>query len=236
MYDRYLQPEGYRVIPATSAEKAVEVAESFLPTLITLDVMAPQYDGWKLLEALKTNPNTADIPVVICSIIEEREKAAALGASDYLVKPILETDLIEVVNRIVNDPVPADRSEAVEPKRVLIVDQDPADIRVLKMLLEEDGLFTIEEAEDGRKSLEILIANSPDALILTSGLPDMDSFTFIKTVRANPSLRSIPIILMVEQDLAPDLEQQLARNCEAVFYKTKLNQEKLLQSLQTATS
>ena len=236
MYDRYLQPEGYQVLPATSAEKAIATAESFLPALITLDVMAPQYDGWKLLEALKSNQTTADIPVVICSILEEREKATALGASDYLVKPILETDLIDVVNRSINDPAPADTSEPRKPKRVLIVDQDPADIRVLKMLLEEDGLFTIEEAEDGRKSLELLIANTPDALILTSALPDMDSFTFIKTIRANPSLRSIPIILMVEQDLATDLEQQLARNCEAVFYKSKLNQEQLLQSLQTATS
>jgi signal transduction histidine kinase/PleD family two-component response regulator len=237
LYDRYLNPGGYQVIPASDAEQALVFARANQPTLITLDVMANQYDGWQLLKDLKEDPVTQDIPVIVCSILEERDKAHELGASDYLVKPILEADLIDAVEQLVNQDTPGQPREdqVLQAIEVLIVDQDPADIRVLEMLLEDNGNFQISEAGDGRQALEAILTDQPDVIILNHLLPDMDAVTFIRTLRANPTIRDLPIILLTETELPEVMKQQLARNCKAIFHKAKINPEALLTNLLGAT-
>jgi CheY-like chemotaxis protein len=100
LYERYLQPAGYRVIALTDPSRAVERVSELKPFAVTLDIMMPGIDGWQVLTSLKANPVTRDIPVLICSIIEEPERAFNLGAADYLVKPILEDDFIRALDRL----------------------------------------------------------------------------------------------------------------------------------------
>jgi CheY-like chemotaxis protein len=237
LYERYLQPSGFQVIPSSDSEQALAFAKANKPALITLDVMASQYDGWQLLKALKEDPDTGEIPVIICSIIEEREKAIFYGASDYLVKPILEADLIEAVEKLVQSTIPPDVGQVEEHPAidVLIVDQDSDDIRVLEMLLQENGNFQVSEAADGRQALEAILTEPPDIIILNHLLPDMDAVTFIRTLRANPTIRSLPIVLLTETELPAVMKQQLARNCQAIFHKAKINPDALLASLREAT-
>jgi len=100
MYDRYLSPQGYQVVPLTDPRTAVETACKVKPFVITLDILMPHLDGWQVLNELKRNPETKDIPVIICSILAESEKGISLGATDYLVKPVLADDLIRIFTRI----------------------------------------------------------------------------------------------------------------------------------------
>jgi len=100
LYERYLADVGYQVIALTNPHEALKEAQRLKPSAITLDIMMPDFDGWELLEKLKSDPEIGQTPVVICSILDEQEKAAQLGASGYLTKPILENDLIEALQKL----------------------------------------------------------------------------------------------------------------------------------------
>ena len=103
LYERYLQPQGYQVIAVTEPSKAKERAIQLKPFAITLDIMMPGIDGWQVLNELKSSAETRNIPVVICSIIEDHEKGFSLGAADYLAKPILEEDLLNALEGLNKD-------------------------------------------------------------------------------------------------------------------------------------
>jgi signal transduction histidine kinase/CheY-like chemotaxis protein len=100
LYKRYLDGHGYQVIPLVEPGQAVQTAAQVKPVAITLDINMPEQDGWQVLEALKENPNTCGIPVIICSITEEQEKGHNLGAAGYLLKPILEDDLVSAIRHL----------------------------------------------------------------------------------------------------------------------------------------
>jgi CheY-like chemotaxis protein len=100
LYERYLDNAGFKVIPVTDPREALARARQIKPFAITLDIMMPDFDGWDLLETLKTDPFTRDIPIVVCSILAEYDKGIKLGAADYLTKPILEDDLVTALNKL----------------------------------------------------------------------------------------------------------------------------------------
>lgn len=100
LYQRYLGNHGYKIFPLTDASRAVEIAGKLQPVAITLDIMMPGSNGWEVLQELKSNPTTKDIPVIICTLLEERARGINLGASDYLMKPLLEDDLINAIKRL----------------------------------------------------------------------------------------------------------------------------------------
>ena len=100
LYERYLSDSGFQVVSLTDPTRAMEYAREMQPAIITLDIMLPNYDGWSLLEELKNDPDTKDIPVVVCSILEDKDKGLSLGAEDYLMKPILAEDLVNVLQGI----------------------------------------------------------------------------------------------------------------------------------------
>jgi CheY-like chemotaxis protein len=100
LYQRYLGNHGYKIFPLTEPSRAVEIAGKLQPVAITLDIMMPGSNGWDVLQLLKSDPATKHIPVIICSLLEEQEKGIKLGAADYLIKPVLEDDLVNAIKRI----------------------------------------------------------------------------------------------------------------------------------------
>mgnify|MGYP001435544111 FL=1 len=123
LYERYLRPQGFQVVPHTDPLTAVEAAAHLKPFAITLDIMMPEMDGWQVIKALKSNPATSEIPVIVCSILEDEEKGFNLGAADYLVKPFLSEDLLNALNRLNVDG---------EQINVMVVDDDEEDSRLVK--------------------------------------------------------------------------------------------------------
>jgi PAS domain S-box-containing protein len=225
LYERYLQPQGYQVIAVTDPRKARERAAQLKPFAITLDIMMPGYDGWQVLNDLKSDPATRDLPVVICSIIEDQEKGFSLGAADYLVKPILEEDLLSALDRL-----NADNSI----QEVLVIDDDPNDLRLIGKMLHDHGKYKPILAQGGAKGLDAIIKNPPQAVILDLFMPDVDGFTILEKMRSEKRLRDIPVVIVSGVDLTPEQRQQLAEFGQRLITKGSLNEKDLLATIERA--
>lgn len=224
LYDRYLQPQGYKVVPCTNPFEAVAKAKSTHPIAITLDIMMPGKDGWQVLHELKNDPDTRNIPVLICSILEDEEKGINLGAADYLVKPFLQDDLASAIARLDN---------GTGVSNVLIIDDDPADARLVEKMLAESGKYHITIAEGGKNGYEILQANPPDVVILDLFMPEMDGFSILSAMRQSERLTSIPVLVLTGADLTPEHHQQMTEFGQHLLTKGSLRENELITTLQS---
>jgi signal transduction histidine kinase/CheY-like chemotaxis protein len=224
LYERFLQPQGYQIVALTDPSQAVERARQLKPYAITLDVMMPGRDGWTVLAELKNDPATRDIPVIVCSILEEDEKGFSLGASDYLVKPILEEDLLNALGRL---------NGTGDIHDVLVIDDDIKDLRLMENILQQGSYYPIL-AQGGTQGWEILLNKMPQAVILDLFMPDMDGFTILEKLRTNPKLRDIPVIVVSGADLTAEQQNQLADFGQSLLNKGSLNENELLSSLDKA--
>lgn len=223
LYERYLSNHNYNIIPVTEPHQALELARRLQPFAITLDIMMPGKDGWSLLEQLKQDPETRHIPVIICSILEDQEKGFSLGAVDYLVKPILEEDLIQAVQRL-------NRDETI--RRVLVVDDDPNDLRLVQKILEQNGDYAVDTAEGGQDALVRLEAGQPNAIILDLYMPGLDGFSLLETLQANPQTRGIPVIIFTGGDLDEEQRSLLTAAGQAMLQKSLFTEDELLKTLE----
>jgi PAS domain S-box-containing protein len=225
LYDRYLTPQGYHVVALTDPTKAREVAKEVKPFAITLDIMMPGYDGWQVINDLKKDKATQEYPVIICSIVEEEEKGFSLGAADYLVKPILEEDLVNSLNRLNGDG---------SIKEVMVIDDDPNDLRLVEKILNDHSQFKPILAEGGLMGWEMLLAKPPQAIILDLFMPDLDGFTILERMRSTPRLRDIPVVVISGVDLNPDQRRQLENLGKRLLQKGMLTEDELFATLEKA--
>jgi CheY-like chemotaxis protein/anti-sigma regulatory factor (Ser/Thr protein kinase) len=218
---RVLAKEGFRSEVAASSEEGLRLARLLQPTAITLDVMMPQMDGWTVLHALKTDPATRDIPVIMVTMIDNRNLGYALGASDYLTKPIDREQLARVLRKYVcEDP----------PCPVLIVDDDPETRRVLRSLLERQG-WQVTEAADGEEALERVAEHAPELILLDLMMPGMDGFEFSEVLRRNPEWRRIPLVVLTARDLTPEDRDRLNGFADRVLQKGEYNRDEMVEQL-----
>jgi signal transduction histidine kinase/CheY-like chemotaxis protein len=225
LYERYLQPQGYHVVPLLDPSRAKERAHQIKPFAITLDIMMPGYDGWQVLNDLKNDTETRDIPVIICSIIEEQERGFSLGAADYLLKPILEEDLLNALNRLNGDG---------SIREVLIVDDDPNSLRLMDTFFRKHNQYKVILAEGGKKGWEIITSHPPHALILDLFMPEMDGFTILEKMRDNAKLRDIPVVVVSGGDLTANQRTQLTEFGQRLVSKSLLNESDLLKTIENA--
>jgi signal transduction histidine kinase/DNA-binding response OmpR family regulator len=225
LYERYLNNQGYYVVPLTEPSKAKQRILELQPYAVTLDIMMPNTDGWTVLTALKSDPETRHVPVVICSIIEQTDKGFNLGASDYLVKPILEEDLVQAVNKL---------NRNGDIREVLVIDDDPNDLRLIEKILTEHGHYKPTLAQGGRKGWEALNARPPHAIILDIFMPEMDGFTILEKLRENPSLRDIPVLVVSGGGLTNEQYQQLSDYGKRLITKGSLREDELIASIENA--
>lgn len=222
LYQRYLRPQGFRVIPVTNPKEAVEKARQLKPYAITLDIMMPDVDGWSVMQALKSDPQTRDIPIVVCSILEEEEKGFSLGAADYLVKPFLQEDLSNAVNRLNIDG---------KIHTILVIDDDPEDLRLVQKMLDKKP-FEVRTAEGGKAGWEALQTNAPDAVILDLFMPDLNGFTLLEHLRTDEKLKNLPVIILTGADLSPEELLQINSFGQSMLTKGVLRESELLNTLE----
>jgi PAS domain S-box-containing protein len=206
----YLEPE-YRVAMAASGVEAVKEAERLRPDAITLDVMMPGSDGFETLVELRKNPATADIPVIILSIVDQKQVGFALGAADYLIKPVRKPILLEAIHRHV--PVPAD-----EDSSILLVDDDPRALDLLEEALRSAG-YEVQSVRSGARALELLANKVVGAILLDLLMPGMDGFQVIRHVRQEPSLKDLPILVMTAKSLSREEIALLRRETQGLLQK-----------------
>jgi CheY-like chemotaxis protein len=212
---RFLPKEGFRVVLAPGGEEGLRLARELRPDAITLDVMMPGMDGWAVLSALKADAEVADIPVIMLTIVDDKNLGYALGASDYLTKPIDRERLVTVLERHRRD-LP-----------VLVVDDDAEVRRLLRRMLEPEG-YTVLEAENGRVALERLRDAAPSVVLLDLMMPEMDGFEFVTEFRAHELWRAIPIVVITAKDLSTSDRDRLNGYVQKILQKGAHGREQLL--------
>ncbi|HXH84185.1 MAG TPA: GAF domain-containing protein, partial [Candidatus Tectomicrobia bacterium] len=215
LMQRFLTKEGFRVITAPTGEDGLRHARELCPDAITLDVMMPGMDGWAVLSALKADPELADIPVVMLTIVDDRNLGYALGASEYLTKPVDRERLVTALRKHRRD-LP-----------VLVVDDDATLRELLRRTLEAEG-YAVVEAENGRAALERLREVTPGLVLLDLMMPEMDGFEFVAEMRRHAGWASIPIVVITAKDLSRDDHDRLNGYVQRILQKGAYGREQLL--------
>jgi PAS domain S-box-containing protein len=214
----YLCPE-YRIAMAESGEEAVKQARHLRPDAITLDVMMPGGNGFETLAALKKAPETANIPIIIVSIVDQKQVGFALGAVDYLIKPVRKPVLLETIRKYV-------LPQSDEDEAILLVDDDPRALELLEETLRSAGYET-ESVRSGARALEVLSSKLVSAVVLDLLMPGMDGFEVIRHVRQEATLRELPIFVMTAKSLTKAELAVLTRETQALFHKNGSWQQQL---------
>ena len=225
LYERYLNPQGYHVVPLTDPTKAKEQVLRLKPLAITLDIMMPNTDGWSVLAELKSDAATRDYPVIICSIMQQVDKGFSLGAADYLVKPILEEDLVCALERLNKDGI---------IHEVLVIDDNPNDLRLIEKILDQHGQYKPVLAEGGREGWEAIVKKTPDAVLLDLFMPEIDGFTILEKLHENSVFRDIPVLVISGGSLTNEQQQQLNNFGQRLITKGSLNEDQLIKSIEDA--
>ncbi|GEM_PF-356683 len=218
----YLEPE-YRIAMAESGTEALKKAQQLRPDAITLDVMMPGSTGFETLAALRKNPETADIPVIILSIVDQKQVGFALGAADYLIKPVRRPALLEAIGKHVPSPADDDSS-------ILLVDDDPKAIEIMEEALRSAGYET-QAVRSGARALEILANKVVGAIVLDLLMPGMDGFQVIRHVRQDRGLKDLPILVMTAKSLSPEEMALLNRETQGFLQKGGSWKEQLIAEL-----
>ncbi|HSU56343.1 MAG TPA: response regulator, partial [Candidatus Dormibacteraeota bacterium] len=221
LVQRALTKEGFRVETANSGPEGLALARKIKPAAITLDVMMPGMDGWAVLTVLKADPLTADIPVIMVTVVDDKNLAFALGAAEYLVKPIEWDRLIAVLEKY-------RRRSLVS--NLLVVEDEPQTREMLRRAAEKHG-WAVTEAENGRVALERLAAAVPGVILLDLMMPEMDGFTFLEELRRRPECQDVPVIVVTAKDLTDEDRRRLNGQVIQILEKGGYSTRQLVEEL-----
>ena len=181
----------------------------------------PQLDGWGVLQRLQADPALARIPVIMVSILDEQSKGYALGASDYVTKPIDRKRLGDVLAKYMT---------AGGDPQVLVVEDDPTTRALLRRMLIGEG-WQVAEAENGRIALERVAEVKPRLFLLDLMMPEMDGFEFLAELRKSPAWRGIPVVVATAADLTEEDERRLSGGVEQILHKSAQDKDEFLAEL-----
>ena len=224
LYERYLSNAGFQVVPARTVEEARKALERMTPSAIVLDVIFEGEATWGFLRELKENERTRDIPVMVVTVIDNSQKARALGADEFWLKPIDGDRLIRKLEGL------AKRGPSV---RVLVIDDDPAARYLVKKLL-GNMPYTITEAATADEGVKAARDTNPDVILLDFVLGTETAFDVIDDLKAHADTRSIPIILQTSKTLDAVERERISRETSAIIKKESLSREVAIARIREA--
>jgi signal transduction histidine kinase/CheY-like chemotaxis protein len=219
---RDLGEQGYQTRIASSGEEGLRLAKQLLPSAIILDVVMPGIDGWSVLAALKTDDEMAEIPIIMASMLDEKDRGLRMGADEYVSKPFGRDRLVELLHKHLG----AGPNKA----RILVVEDDgPTRERLVKAFRDEGWL--VSEAADAGEALDRLREATPDLVVLDILLPDRNGLEVLSDIRADGAWQSIPVIVLTAADLDSEARRSLRGQVGAILAKGLLGREDLLREV-----
>ena len=181
-------------------------------------------DGWSILESLKADPETRDIPIILCSILGDKQKGMSMGVADYLVKPITEQDLLESLARL---------DTGSGRGHVLLVDDNAGDRKLWRRILEDAG-YQVVEAGGGAAAIDHIHTARPSAVVLDLMMPEVDGFQVLEQLKSDPNTRQVPVIVVTAKDLGIEERSRLQLRTVALLQKGLFDQQQLLDDVASA--
>jgi signal transduction histidine kinase/CheY-like chemotaxis protein len=215
-----LKDEGYYVVGALSGDEGVRKAKELKPFAITLDILMTHKDGWKVLNELKADPATRHIPIIVLSILDNKELGFNLSIFDYLVKPFDKGTILSALQRASRHP----------SKRVLVVDDEPDTVDLIMQLLEGED-YQIRGVYNGEEVFHAIEDEVPDIILLDLLMPEMDGFEVIQRIKTNPDWSDIPIIVVTAKDLTDAGWMFLRQRVDKIIRKSGLVRETLAKEV-----
>lgn len=211
---------GFDVVEANGGEQGMASIRKSRPDAVILDVIMPGQDGWSVLREIKSDKALCDIPVILATVVADREMGLAFGAADHLIKPVDPQQLIDTLNAVAGN----------ERHDVLIVDDDPATRELFRRVLVREG-WRVREATDGRRGLEQLEAGRPTVMVLDLMMPNMDGFGLLRAIQERPNLAEIPVVIVTSKDLTHEELEWLGIHASEVVRKGTRGRTDLIAAL-----
>jgi len=211
------------VLVARDGEEGLAMARRLHPSGITLDISLPRLDGWDFLTQIKGDSSTADIPVIVVSMLDERGKGFALGAADYLVKPVKRDELLATLRRFT-----ANGQSPDAPLKVLAIDDDPLALELIEAILHPQG-FTVLRATGGEEGMMKAESDQPALIILDLLMPEMDGFTVAERLRGNPATAEIPIVVLTSKSISQEEKERLNSHISHLARKAEFSQVEFVE-------
>jgi PAS domain S-box-containing protein len=222
LMQRFLIRSGYNAIAAASGAEGLRLAKEHSPAAILLDVKMPDLDGWGVLSRLKSDPDLANIPVMMVTIEGDRALSTTLGAVDYLVKPVDYDRLMTLLE-------PYQTNSA--PTSVMVVEDNPENREMICRQLTKAG-WRVLAAQHGIEALALMQTEEPGVILLDLMMPEMDGFEFLRQLRQHPQWRSLPVIVLTAKDLTTEERQWLDSQTQRIYQKGAGNKQ-ILDEIRT---
>ncbi|MGA7160951.1 MAG: PAS domain S-box protein [Bacteroidota bacterium] len=218
---RYLSKDGYLVECVASGDEGIKRAKEILPMAIILDVMMPHKDGWAVLQEIKSDSALKSIPVIMYTMVDEKNIGLAIGASDYLIKPVSKEKILQVLEKY---------KHKIPSEYVLIVDDNP-DLRTMASRAIQKAGWNVQTAENGKSALSILEHDLPGIIFLDLMMPVMDGFEFLTVFQNRDEWKHIPVVVITSKDLMAEERRQLSGVVKKIIQKGDLTAEKILKQI-----
>jgi len=215
---RHYKNNNFQIISAFSGKEGIDLAQKYVPDIITLDVLMPEMDGWSVLSKIKENKELSEIPVIMMSMINNENLGYSLGATDYMTKPIDWTKLNTIIEKYSIDL----------KSTILIVEDDNSTRNLTKKILEKENI-NVETAVNGRYAIEVLKKIEPGLILLDLMMPEMNGFEFIEIIKKNSDWIKIPIVVVTSKDLTSEEKNKLKGNVETILQKGQFMKDDLIK-------
>jgi len=222
-----LPKESYQVAGVPSDARALDQAKEIRPHVIILDTLQPELNGWNLMAQFKADADLSPIPVILLTKVADAQTAgSALGASDYLVKPIDGEKLLAILGR---------HSVPRKETSILVVEDDASTREMIVRLVEREGWMAVPAA-DGRQAMELLGTFTPSLVLLDLLMPEVDGFSVLREMRASETWRDIPVVVVTSLDLTGEVRRLLQQQAERVLQKGRYTTSELLDEVRNSVN
>ena len=216
----YLEGAGFEVAVAADGVEGLELVRRLRPRAVILDVRLPRLDGWDVLAGLKADPATASLPVVMVSMIDEKGRGFALGAAEYLVKPVDREQVLDALARYA--PARSDR------KTIVVIDDDPVDLDLVEAVLTPEG-YSVLRAAGGEEGVALVGSEHPAVVLLDLLMPGVDGFAVVDRLRADPATAAVPIVVLTAKEMTSDDRERLAGQISYLAQKGAFGRAELVE-------